>query len=101
MNNTDLLNAVKNQKLNEVKDILKHNSFQINMKDERGFTPLLYATYTDNVQIVKILLEYNPDVNTQDVTGNTALMGVSFKGNLDMVSLLLSNDADINLTNNQ
>jgi ankyrin repeat protein len=45
MNKLDLINAVKSQDLQLIKKILEANPKFIDEKDERGFTPLLYASY--------------------------------------------------------
>lgn len=89
----------KNQDFELVKKVLEYHPEQVNLADERGFTPLLFATYMGNSEIVDYLFKFNPHVDAQDITGNTALMGVSFKGNLEMAQLLLDHGANTDLTN--
>lgn len=72
----------------------------VNSNDSRGFTPLIFATYFDNKEAAKVLLDHKANIDAQDGTGNTALIGVCFKGNLELVDLLLNHGAAINVKNN-
>ena len=87
-------------KIEHVKAQLERNSDLVNMKDARGFTPLIFASYFDKKDIVEKLLEYNAEVDATDGSGNTALIGVAFKGNTDLAALLIKDGADINAKNN-
>src|SRR5690606_42090976 len=55
------------------------------------------ASYNNQLEVVRILLEAGADVNLQDSGGNTALMGVCFKGYPKVAELLTSHGADLNL----
>ena len=67
--------------------------------DQRGSTPLILASYYNQVEIVKFLLDRSSNINHQDHSGNTALMGACFKGYKEVVSVLLEHGADCNLKN--
>ena len=101
MNETELFfSAIQSGKIEHVKAQLERNSDLVNMKDARGFTPLIFASYFDKKDIVEKLLEYNAEVDATDGSGNTALIGVAFKGNTDLAALLIKDGADINAKNN-
>ena len=101
MNETELFfSAIQSDKIEHVKAQLERNSDFVNMKDARGFTPLIFASYFDKKDIVEKLLEYNAEVDATDGSGNTALIGVAFKGNTDLAALLIKDGADINAKNN-
>ncbi len=64
-------------------------------RNERGTPPLTLATYLNNLEAAKILVEAGADLNASDVSG-TALMGVCFKGHSAIVRYLLAAGADVN-----
>jgi uncharacterized protein len=73
----------------------------INESDPRGFTPLIISAYSNQPEIVKILLQHGADISIADAAGNTALMGGAFKGYIDIVKTLLQHGADVNQQNGQ
>lgn len=69
----------------------------LNVRDSRGYTPLIIATYNGQLEAAEILLEAGADVNASDYGGNTSLMGVCFKGYPEIATLLIRYGADLNL----
>jgi uncharacterized protein len=69
----------------------------LNVRDSRGYTPLIIATYNGQLEAAAVLLEAGADVNASDFGGNTSLMGVSFKGYPEIATLLIGYGADLNL----
>ncbi len=61
-----------------LKPTIKANPDLVNVKDSRGFTPLIFASYFDKEDIVKILIEHKAPIDAKDASGNTALIGVCF-----------------------
>ena len=80
-----LIKAVKNNDVDETAKLLK-NGGNPNYEDphERK-TPLLYATWHNNLEIVKLLVKYGADVNFQNVIGHTPLIYAAQEGSLEMV----------------
>ena len=68
----------------------------VDVIDERGYTPLIIAAYNNQYDAVKALLYAGADINATDGSGNTALMGACFKGYEDVAQLLIANEADVN-----
>jgi ankyrin repeat protein len=68
----------------------------LDVYDEKGFTPLIIAAYNNQAEAVKALLDAGVDSNKADHSGNTALMGVCFKGYADIARLLIERGANIN-----
>lgn len=64
--------------------------------DEFGFTPLIEAAITQQVEIAQALLERGVDPNKADVTGRTALHWAVDNQDLVLAKLLLSSGADPN-----
>lgn len=54
--------------------LLMTKKFNINEKDNSGFTPLIWAVWTGNENVVQLLIGYGADINEKDYRGRTALM---------------------------
>lgn len=78
--------------LKEIFGLINH----LDVKDDRGYTPLIIAAYNSQYEAVKALLYAGADSNAADNSGNTALMGACFKGYADIAQLLITNGADVN-----
>ena len=81
----DFFQAIRNGNVEIVKSMLNRDKSLASRTDQRGFTPLVMATYSDQLEIVKLILEAGADVNLKVGQGNTALMGVCMKCYLPMV----------------
>ncbi|MCI2227620.1 ankyrin repeat domain-containing protein [Polaribacter sp. MSW13] len=92
--------AIQSVNINVIETLLKRFPKLANAQDKRGFTPLVFATYFDKIEIAETLINHNANVNHRDAKGNTALLGVAFKDNVDIAKLLLKNNANINAQNN-
>ena len=101
MNETELFfNTIQSGNKTNVEAQLKRNPDLVKVKDTRGFTPLIFATYFDKEDIAKSLIEHNAAIDAKDASGNTALIGVCFKGNDSLASYLIEYGADVNAVNN-
>ncbi|OAV44669.1 ankyrin repeat domain-containing protein [Lewinella sp. 4G2] len=96
--NYQLLTAVKNRDARLVATILQQTPSLADQPDERGFLPIVLASYAGDLPTTKALIDGGADVNANLGTG-TALMGVAFKGNEELVRFLLENGADKTATN--
>ncbi len=99
MNAAQFFDAIRNNNPDSVKAGIVANPEWVNLKDQRGSTPLILAAYYDDREIVKLLLDHGARVDETDGTGNTALMGVAFKGYEEMAKLLIAGGADVNAVN--
>ena len=97
----EFINHIRSGHLDPLKDLLEKSPELVNKRDERGFTPLVLATYLDQKEAAELLIDHGAEVNAQDALGNTALMGVCFKGSYELAEMLISRGADIHLTNNE
>jgi len=68
----------------------------VDVIDERGFTPLIIAAYNNQPGAVQALLDAGAAIDATDASGNTALMGACFKGYAEIAQLLISNGANVN-----
>lgn len=71
----------------------------VNCTDSRGYTPLIVATYNEQLDAARLLLDHGANPNDVDDKGATALSGVAFKGFEDIAELLISKGATIDKPN--
>jgi ankyrin repeat protein len=77
---------------------LLQDGADVNVHDQQGMTPLMAASFAENVEIVKALLDHGARVNDQDIDGRTALHYAAEKRlATDAVPTLLKAKADVNL----
>uniref|UniRef100_A0A8D2D8I3 Regulatory factor X associated ankyrin containing protein n=1 Tax=Sciurus vulgaris TaxID=55149 RepID=A0A8D2D8I3_SCIVU len=69
----------------------------INRPDERGFTPLIWASAFGEIETVRFLLEWGADPHILAKERESALSLASMGGYTDIVGLLLERDVDINI----
>ncbi len=94
--NRDLILASMKGEVVKVAALLKSGA-DINAKDQRGWTALLWAVSRGQMNLVKLLLDKGADVNARDERCWTPLMEAANRGNLEMAKLLLDKGADANL----
>jgi ankyrin repeat protein len=82
-------------------DLLRHSGADLDVRGRWGTNPLHHAAYSGNLEVVRILIEYDPAyINARDVTGGTPLdwasRGHNFKDG-SVLRLLLEHVAVINV----
>jgi ankyrin repeat protein len=65
----------------------------MNLKAKNGWTALMAAAYTNNVEIVNLMIENGADVNARDDMARTALAVAKMRGHQGVVNLLLQSNA--------
>lgn len=74
-NISNLLHAISQENLEDLQEILFHNSRQnidwINSPDEHGNTPLLIALLVGNLNIIKLLLDFHANLSYTSRYGDT------------------------------
>ncbi|KAI5360307.1 Putative ankyrin repeat-containing domain superfamily [Septoria linicola] len=67
---------------------------QVNVLDQRGYSPLMYAIQQGQVQMVEKMIEYGADVNTAAKSGLTPIhLAVRYNAT-EVLAALLRNNAD-------
>jgi len=92
----ELFEAVKNNDLKSVRNLLKTVT-DINIRDDRYKTVLMYAARSGYPEIVKLLIEAGADVNVSMGNNSTALILASKNGHRDIARLLIDAGADIDI----
>ena len=79
----------------EVADLVKKGA-DVNIQDEMGYTPLIWAASMGKNDTARKLIELGADVNKMDKAGRTALMLAVINREEIMAALLLRNGAFVN-----
>ncbi|XP_075405361.1 DNA-binding protein RFXANK isoform X2 [Tenrec ecaudatus] len=83
--------------LSQLREHLRKGDNLINKPDERGFTPLIWASAFGEIETVRFLLEWGADPHILAKERESALSLASTGGYTDIVGLLLERDVDINI----
>ena len=89
----DLLAAAKLADLARVQ-VLVAAGTSVDVRDWRGYTPLMWASAAGHLEMVRLLLGRGAQVDSRAADGTTALMLASGNGAVDLVKLLLSRGAN-------
>lgn len=71
----------------------------LNIQNDQGYTPLIYAAYYGHAQMVALLLKAGADPCLADKRGNNAMMGAIFKGNLAIAQQLMAAPCSVSASN--
>ncbi len=88
-----LLQEVKKGNINEVQRLLDAD-FNLELKDQNGYTPLMHAVKHQNSQLIEMLADFGANVNISDHLEDTPLVWASSMNNYEMVKILLERGAD-------
>lgn len=91
-----LFNAIKNNNLNAIKEII-NNGFNIN-NSKLGITPLHMAVILNKIEAVELLLENQANHQALDDLGRTSLHMAIILQNPHIAILLLQKSWDLNIT---
>ncbi|CAK9299740.1 unnamed protein product [Gordionus sp. m RMFG-2023] len=91
--------AAKFGNLEACKILYATKKFKINVQDNGGWTPIIWAADNKNVGVIKWLLELGADAKLTDSEGNTALHWSCFSGSVSACQLFLDTHCDINCQN--
>lgn len=71
----------------------------LEIKDRKGRTPLMIATYNEDNEIAEMLISAGSNVNAQDNKLNSPFLYAGASGNLPILKMSLANGADFDLYN--
>ena len=92
-NNSPIIQALLAGHLGIVKYFIEDVGFNINKKDEKGWTLLHYAIFFKYKKIAKYLINKGANVNIKSKNGYTPLVLAKSRGLLDIVKLLKQHGA--------
>lgn len=96
----NVFEAARSGDVARIEFLMTLNPDTISTYNENGFSPLIIASYRNQVKVVEFLLSKGVDVNADSPEG-TALIGSCYKGNIEIAKLLLEHKATINAQNEQ
>ena len=80
----------------EIVEFLVKKGANVNLCDEEGKTPLMWASWAGRTEIVEFLIKNGADISAEDKFGETALFKASRNKNPNITILLLKHGANIN-----
>ena len=87
----DIFSAARDGKTKQVSKLLTKNPDRVNTQNDVGWTLLHTASWWENTETAKLLLDHKADVNAQDCDKRTPLYMASFcNGHPKIAKLLLS-----------
>ena len=87
---------VKDRNLKIIRLMIK-NKADLNAKGSYGYTPLMVAALTGNIEGVKLLVEAGAGVDKSQKDGQTPLWLAALNGHSDIVSFLAKKGANLNV----
>lgn len=94
----NIFNAIDAKNLNEIKRIISTKE-NVELKNAKRQTPLMYAVYREANEIAILLMEAGADVNAQDDILNSPFLYAGAEGNLQVVKKALQHGADFAVFN--
>ncbi len=93
--NAQLLMASQNGNIAEVRSLISQAT-DVNVRDEYGWTPILWAAMNGHTDIVRVLLVSGANPNTRNKYGWTPLMWSAGQGYSEIVRSLIASGARLN-----
>lgn len=95
----DMLKAAEKQDSHAV-GLLLSAGLPVDTRDERGWTPLMIATFNGNENMAEMLIRSGADIHTKDNAGYGPIHWAAFNGYRNVIKLLVSKRANVNSRSN-
>jgi len=95
----DINELAKKGHISKIKALLERKPELINKTDNRGWTPLHYASFHGHNKVAELLITSGEEINSLDNIGSTPLHRAALGGHLKIAKLLIESGADINKKN--
>lgn len=96
-----LLYALEYDHMPVAEILINFNPKLLNVYDDEGNTPMLFATKNNNLEFIKLLTTNGVDINVPDKTGFTPLMYAIKYSDRRVISYLINNGSNLEVRNNQ
>ncbi|XP_021380179.1 mucin-17-like isoform X2 [Mizuhopecten yessoensis] len=91
--------AAKAGHVGVIKLLLEADKIDINVQDDGGWTPIIWASEHRYVNAVKYLVKNGADPNLKDKEENTSLHWAAFSGSVDIAEIFLNAGCDLETPN--
>jgi len=85
----ELIQAVENNDIEKVQEILKDTLYPINEMNNEKETPLLIATHDNNIEVAKLLIKAGADINQQDSIQDSAYLYAGAQGKTEILKYMI------------
>lgn len=85
----NLIQAVENNDIEKVKDILQDSSYPIDETNDKGATPLLIATHKNYIEVAKLLIDAGADINQQDHIQDSPYLYAGAQGKTEILKYMI------------
>ena len=72
------------------------NGSDLNLKDHKGWTPLLLSLENKHLEIAQILIKHGADIKSKNKEGTTSLHIASELGSIELTKAMIEKNAEIN-----
>lgn len=90
----DIFHAIRDGKVDRVKQLCKDDPALVNATTDHGSTPLHWCAIKGHAELASFLIDNGAKVDTTDKYGLTPLHRAAYWGNPDVAKVLLENGAD-------
>lgn len=91
--------AAKGGHIELMEFLLSTRKVQVNVQDDGGWTPIIWAAEHRNVAAVKFLIAHGADPTLKDNEENTGLHWAAFSGSVEIAEIFLNHGCDIESPN--
>lgn len=99
-NNTELENAILDNDIKTVQNLIRKKHININTMNDAGYTPFHLAVATKNADACGILLGFGCEINTTNIFGETPLMACCRDNEMfEVFNIMLERGVQINYQN--
>jgi ankyrin repeat protein len=92
----ELFQLVRAGEATRLKGLFERGFDAPNIRDGKGNSLLMLASYNGQLETTRVLLEHGGDPQRANDMGQIPLAGAAFKGNTAMAQLLIEHGADVN-----
>lgn len=96
---TFLIDALKAGDRETAMELVRQRRVDVDAKEPDGSTALMYAAYTEDVELARQLIRRDADVNAVNDYGVSAMQEAAMVGNAEFIEILLEAGADVESPN--